>query len=101
MLFGRQLPLFYPILLYTMNLYVTHSLAIDAFRQDADLAREQQDYLRLQKSCQPFLERSESQLLELLEQLNQYTQAGQYPPRLLDSLKVTLETRLVFLRRKP
>jgi hypothetical protein len=100
MLFVHQLPLFYPIL-YAMNLYATHSLAIDTFRQEAALAQEQLDYLRLQKSCQHFLEPSESQLLELLGQLNQYAQARQYPPKLLDSLKVTLEARLVFLRRKP
>lgn len=89
-----------------MNLLITHSLAINAFKQEAVLAQEQKDYLRLLQGYTHVVELSEAQLVRLLEQIqklqkmNPYAQTGRYLPMLLTCLRVALEERLASLRRK-
>jgi hypothetical protein len=83
-----------------MNLQDIHSLATDVVDQETALIREQQAYLQVQKGYHHFLSLNISELQTLLGQLKEYAPIGMQSPMLLACLKITIEARIIYLRRQ-
>jgi hypothetical protein len=78
---------------------VSLTLALDAIGQQATLAQEQYDWLQLQKGYNHFLQMTEGQLQELLQEILRGCRVGRYSPLLCLVFEATIEARIAFLRK--